>query len=85
MSHRWFPNGRSIDCDLVLASSGQVLQTLHVPVVPRVGDELEVDEPERPGRGPLYRVVRVRYHSRPGRLTMRDDLYGVSVLVEPAG
>jgi hypothetical protein len=33
----------------------------------------------------LYRVVRVRYHVRPRRITLRDDLFGVSVFVEPAG
>jgi hypothetical protein len=84
MSHRWFPNVQAIDCDLVLESNGEVLRTVSVPVVPRVGDELELDISGQRG-GALYRVVRVRYHLRPRRITMRDDLFGVSVFIEPAG
>ena len=85
MSRRWFQNIQAIDCDLVLEADGQVLRTIQMPVVPHVGDELELDIPGRGGAGPLYRVVRVRYHARPRRITLRDDLFGVSVFVEPAG
>jgi hypothetical protein len=84
MSRRWFQSIRAIECDVVLEASGQVLQTVQMPVVPHVGDEMELDIAGQSGPGSLYRVVRVRYHVRPRRLTMRDDLFGVSVFVEPA-
>jgi hypothetical protein len=82
MSNRWFPNVNAIDCDLVLDATRQLLRTVHLPVVPRVGDELELDVARQPENGALYRVVRVRYHVRPRGITMRDDLFGVSVFVE---
>jgi hypothetical protein len=85
MSRRWFQNTRAIDCDLVLDATGQALQSIQMPVVPRVGDELELDVVGQGASAPLYRVVRVRYHVRPRRITLRDDLFGVSVFVEPAG
>ena len=85
MSRRWFQNIQAIDCDLVLEGSGQVLRTVQLPVVPHVGDELDLDLAEHGGGGALYRVLRVRYHVRPRRLTMRDDLFGVTVFVAPAG
>ncbi len=85
MSRRWFQNIQAIDCDLVLAATGQVLRTIQVPVVPHAGDELELDVAGAGDGGLLYRVVRVRYHVRPRRITMRDDLFGVSLFVEPAG
>jgi hypothetical protein len=85
MSRRWFQNTQAIDCDLVLEANGQVLRSVQMPVVPHVGDELELDLAEQGAAGPLYRVVRVRYHVRPRRITIRDDLFGVSVYLEPAG
>jgi hypothetical protein len=85
MSRRWFQNVQAIDCDLVLAADGRVLRTVQMPVVPRVGEELELDVVGQGGPAVLYRVVRVRYHVRPRRITVRDDLFGVSVFVEPAG
>ena len=84
MSRRWFQNIHAIDCDLVLEASGAVLRTIQLPVVPHVGDELELDLGGRGDAGPLYRVVRVRHHVHPRRITMRDDLFGVSVFLEPA-
>jgi hypothetical protein len=85
MSRRWFQNIQAIDCDLVLEADGQMLRTVQLPVVPQVGDEVELDVAGPGVAGGLYRVVRVRYHVRPRRLTMRDDLFGVSVFVAPAG
>lgn len=85
MSRRWFQNTHGIDCDVVLQASGQTVQTVQMPVVPHVGDEMEFDMGGERAAGPLYRVVRVRHHLRPRRLTMRDDLFGVSVFVEPVG
>ena len=85
MSRRWFQNIQAIDCDLVLEADGRALRTIQLPVVPHVGDELELDVAGQGAAGQLYRVVRLRYHVRPRRITMRDDLFGVSVFVEPAG
>jgi hypothetical protein len=85
MSRRWFQNIQAIDCDLVLQASGELLRTVQMPVIPQVDDELELDLAGAGAAAPLYRVVRVRYHVRPRRMTMRDDLFGVSVFIEPAG
>jgi hypothetical protein len=85
MSRRWFQNIQAIDCDLVLAANSQLLRTVQMPVVPQVGAELELDVAGQGDSAHLYLVVRVRYHVRPRRVTMRDDLFGVSVFVEPAG
>jgi hypothetical protein len=85
MSPGWFQNIEAIDCDLVLEANGQVLRTIQMPVIPHVGDELELDLAGQGDAGPLYSVVRVRYHVRPRRTNMRDDLFGVSVFVQPAG
>ena len=82
---RWFQNILAVDCDLVLDSNSQVLRTVQMPVVPHVGDELELDLGGRGAVGQLYRVVRVRYHVRPRRISMGDDLFGVSVYIAPAG
>ena len=85
MTNRWFPNPQAIECDLLLAADGQTLRTVQLPVVPRVGDELELDLSGDPADGRLYRVVGVRYHVRPRKLTMRDDLFGVALFLEPVG
>jgi hypothetical protein len=84
MNFRWVPNSQAIDCDVVLAATGQTVQTLKLPAVPRVGEELDLDLPHEYGEGSMYRVVRVRYHLRPRRVTTRDDLFGVLLFVEPA-
>ena len=85
MTNRWFPNTQSIECDLLLAGDGQSLRTVQLPAVPRVGDELELDLSADPAEGRLYRVVGVRYHVRPRKLTMRDDLFGVALFLELVG
>ena len=80
------PNFQAIECDVVSAADGALIRTVHLPAVPRVGDELDLDvarSEQRRGDG-VYRVVRVRYHVRPRKFTTRDDLFGVSVFVEPA-
>lgn len=76
-------NPGTIDCDLVLAANGAPVRTVELPVVPQVGDELALDLPGTPAENVLYRVIRVRYHVRPRRLTTRDDLFGVTLFVEP--
>jgi hypothetical protein len=76
------PNFQALECDLITAASGQTLCTVQLPGVPRVGDEIDVDA--QAAADGLYRVVGVRYHVRPRKFTTRDDLFGVSVFVEPA-
>ena len=83
MSRRWFQNVQAIECDLVLEANGQVLQTVQLPIVPRVGEELDLDLAGQDVASPVYRVVRVRHHVRPRRMTLRDDLFGVYLFVEP--
>ncbi len=83
MSH-WFQNIHAIDCDIVLHANGELLRTVQMPIVPRVGDDLDLDLGGK-GAGILYHVVAVRHHVRPRRITMRDDLFGVSVFVELTG
>jgi hypothetical protein len=77
-------NFQSIECD-VLTADGRALCTVQLPVIPRVSDELDIDLGGRAAGDGLYRVVRVRYHVRPRKFTTRDDLFGVSVFVEPVG
>ncbi len=84
MSPRWLRNPGTIDCDLVLPD-GALVRTVELPVVPQVGDELALDLPGMPAEGALYRVIRVRHHVRPRRLTTRDDLFGVTLFIEPTG
>lgn len=82
MSRRWFQNIQSIECDLVLEANGQVLQTVQLPIVPHVGDELDLDLAGQDVTSPVYRVVRVRHHVRPRSITLRDDLFGVYLFVQ---
>ena len=84
MSFRWVPNVQAVDCDLILATTGETLHTVQLPVVPRIGEELDLDLPHRSVESAVLRVVRVRYHVRPRRLTSRDDLFGVLLYVELA-
>ncbi len=84
MGNRWFPNTQAIECDLVVEGNSQALLTVQVPVVPKIGEELELDLPGDSNETHLYRVVGVRYHIRPRRLTMRDDLFGLAVYIVPA-
>jgi hypothetical protein len=79
------PSLQPFECDLVNAGDDQLLRTVSLPVVPRVGEELDLDLGS--GGGPadrLYRVVRVRYHVRPRKLVRADDLFGIAVYVAPA-
>lgn len=78
-------NPGTIDCDLVLAATGALVRTVELPVVPQVGEELALDVPGALADSALHRIVRVRYHVRPRRLTTRDDRFGVTLFVEPAG
>ena len=73
-----------IECDIVLDGSDEVLVTLSFPVVPRIGEELDLDlTGARAAAAGVYRVRAVRYHARPRRLTRSDDLFGVRLLVQP--
>jgi hypothetical protein len=73
-----------IECDIVLAGSNDTLVTLSLPVVPRVGEELDLDVTgERGAAAGFYRVVGVRYHARPRKLTRTGDLFGVRIVVQP--
>jgi len=79
------PSLQPFECDLVSAVDGQLLRTVSLPVVPRVGDEVDLDLGGRGGPADrLYRVVRVRYHLRPRKVVRADDLFGIAVYVEPA-
>jgi hypothetical protein len=74
----------SVECDLINAANEQKLRTVRLALVPRVGDELDLDLGDRASAGGLYRVVRVLYHVRPRKLVRTDDLLGVSLYIEPA-
>lgn len=79
------PSLQPFECDLVNAADGQTLRTVNLPVVPRVGDELDLDLGGHGGSTDrLYRVIRVRYHLRPRKIVRSDDLFGIAVYVEPA-
>jgi hypothetical protein len=77
------PSTAPIECDIVEATRGETLRTVRLSVVPRVGEELDLDLDRQQGGG-IYRVVRIRYHVRPRALVRTDDLLGISVFVEPA-
>ena len=70
-----------IECDLIDAASDEKLRTVVLPLVPRVGDELDLDLGERGAGDGLYHVVRVRFHVRPRKLVRTDDLFGVAIYV----
>lgn len=73
-----------LECDLIDAASGAKVRTVNLPVIPRFGEELDLD-PGRAGMGEgLYRVVAVRYHLRPRKIVRTDDLFGVSLYITPA-
>jgi hypothetical protein len=73
-----------IECDIVMESSSDVLLTVMLPVVPRIGEELDLDlgGGGRAAEG-VYVVRAVRYHLRPRRFTRSGDLFGVRLLVAP--
>lgn len=70
-----------IECDLIDAASDEKLRTVVLPLVPRAGDELDLDLGERGAGDGLYQVVRVRFHVRPRKLVRTDDLFGVAIYV----
>ena len=72
-----------IECDVIDATSDEKLRTVVLPLVPRIGDELDLDLGERGAGDGLYRVVRVRFHVRPRKLVRTDDLFGVAIYVTP--
>jgi hypothetical protein len=72
----------SIECDLIKAADGEKFRTVHLSVVPHVGDELDVDLGN--DQQTVYRVNRVLYHIRPRKVVRIDDLIGVSIFVAPA-
>lgn len=77
------PSVAPIECDIVEAARGETLRTVRLSVVPRVGEELDLDLDRQHASG-VYRVVRIRYHVRPRALVRTDDLLGISVFVEAA-
>lgn len=78
------PSAQPIECDIVLEGSCESLITLSLPVVPRVGEEVDLDlSGARRSASGLYRVVSVRYHTRPRVLTRTGDLFGVRLTVQP--
>ena len=78
------PSIAPIECDIVDSARGETLRTVRLSVVPRVGEELDLDLDRQTGGGGVYRVVRIRYHVRPRALVRTDDLLGISVFVEAA-
>jgi hypothetical protein len=77
------PSIAPIECDVVEASDGRTIRTVRLSVVPRIGEEIELDLGGEPGGG-QYRIVRVRYHVRPRAVVRTDDLLGISLFVEAA-
>ena len=73
-----------IECDIVDAARGETLRTVRLSIVPRVGEELDLDFNRQDAGSGVYRTVRIRYHVRPRALVRTDDLLGISVFVEPA-
>lgn len=75
------PGIASIECDLINAADGQNLRTVRLSVVPRIGDELDLDfGGDQQG---VFRVVKLRYHIRPRKLVRTDDIIGVSIFIAP--
>ena len=72
----------SIECDLIDAADGQKLRTVRLSVVPRIGEEVDLDFSE--DQQGVFRVVQVRYHIRPRKLVRTDDIIGISIFVAPA-
>lgn len=76
------PSLAPIECDIVDVASGETLRTVRLSVVPRVGEELDLDLNRQHTGGGVYRIVGIRYHVRPRALVRTDDLLGISVFVE---
>jgi hypothetical protein len=69
----------AIECDLINVSDGERLRTIRMSVLPRAGDELDLDFGE--DQQAIFNVVQVRYHVRPRKLVRMDDLIGVSIFI----
>lgn len=78
------PSPAPIECDIVDTADGHTLRTVRLSVVPRIGEELDLDLDRQRTGGDLYRIVRIRYHVRPRALVRTDDLLGISLFVEAA-
>jgi len=78
------PSLAPIECDIVDVARGETLRTVRLSVVPRIGEELDLDLDRKNAGGGVYRIVRIRYHVRPRALVRTDDLLGISVFVEAA-
>ena len=78
------PTFAPLECDLIDVASAEKVRTVHLPVVPRVGEELDLDLGGQGAGEGLYRIVAVRYHLRPRRVVRTDDLLGVSLYIAPA-
>jgi hypothetical protein len=72
----------ALECDLINADDGQKLRTVRLSVIPRIGEELDLDVGGK--EGGTYRVLRVRYHVRPRKVVRTDDMIGVSLFIAPA-
>ena len=73
-----------VECDVLVEGSRAILATLSLPVVPRVGEEIDLDlTGARSSADGIYVVRAVRYHIRPRTLTRNGDLFGVQLLVLP--
>ena len=76
------PSLRPFECDLIESSTNEKLRTVQLSVIPRVGEELDVDLGEREAASGIYRVARILYHLRPRKVVRTDDLIGISIYVE---
>ena len=72
-----------VECDLINASTAAKLHTVRLSVIPRVGEEMDLDVGGRES-SIIYQVVRVLYHVRPRKVVRTDDLFGVSIYIKPA-
>ena len=72
-----------VECDLIDASTAEKLHTVRLTLIPRVGEELDLDLGGRE-LSIVYQVVRVLYHVRPRKVVRMDDLFGVSIYIKPA-
>ena len=72
-----------VECDIVHCESNAILITLALAVIPRVGEEIDLDIAGSPGADGVYEVVAVRYHMRPRKITRAGDLFGIRLLVRP--
>lgn len=72
------------ECDIVDVRTDAKLHTISLQLVPRIGEEIDVDSGGRDPRDGVYRVVRIRYHVKRRKIVKADDLLGISLYVERA-